>query len=408
MSVERRVTEFEKNLYLTPLRAYSKLKFNIVVERNDTIGLKPPYIILSNHVTDLDPFFVNCFVEEPISFVASASAFRKPIMKKILNYAGAIPKTKSRTDTSTIRNIIKAKKAGKVIGLFPEGNRTWNGLTEPMVFATVKLIKSLNIPVVVVNIKGGYLSQPRWSTSVRKGKVEVEFKKVWDVGELKTLPNEEIFEKLNAEITVNDFEWREQKGIEFKGKNLAEYLERYLYMCPNCEEIATLHSEGDELTCTSCNHKVRYNTKGTFEQVNGDLHFEYIYDWNDWQLAKLKEMIVDEQSLAKFTSSIFEDVKLARVMKEGNFEKLGDFQFHSTATDIIFTGVNGDASKKFQFPIVDIESINVFKSNVLNFFHEDLHYHVMIKDKRRSAVLWMCYLIAMQQVVDPERENIIF
>ena len=143
MSIERRLTNFELQSFLIPIRQFLNSKYNVKVTRNDTIGLKPPFLVLGNHVTDFDPFFINSYIEEPISFVAASSAFRKPHVRMLLNYAGAIPKTKSRTDTSTIRNILKAKKAGKVIGIFPEGNRTWNGLTEPMVYSTVKLIKSL-------------------------------------------------------------------------------------------------------------------------------------------------------------------------------------------------------------------------------------------------------------------------
>ena len=118
MSIERKPSVFERKLLLTPIRKYLELKFRMMVEKNETIGLKPPYLIVSNHVTDWDPLIINCYVEDSISFVAASQVFRHPLMEKVLNYTGAISKTKGRADSSTIRNIIKAKKAKRVIGLF--------------------------------------------------------------------------------------------------------------------------------------------------------------------------------------------------------------------------------------------------------------------------------------------------
>src|SRR5690606_25497073 len=99
---------------------------------------------------------------------------------------GAIPKMKFTNDTRTIRSILQAKKSNRVIGLFPEGNRNWDGVTEPLTYATAKLIKSLNIPVVIATIAGGYLSHPRWGESHRKGQISISFIKKWDKDELKT------------------------------------------------------------------------------------------------------------------------------------------------------------------------------------------------------------------------------
>ena len=169
MSLERKPGKLAQKLVLTPIRAYIERRSNVIIERNDTLGMEPPYLVLSNHVTNWDPLYINCYVNEPICFVAAAPLFRNPLLKRVLDYTGAISKTKFKNDTSTVRSMLKAKKHRRVIGIFPEGNRTWDGRTEPLVYSTAKLVKLLDIPVVIVTIRGGYLSHPRWADKHRKG-----------------------------------------------------------------------------------------------------------------------------------------------------------------------------------------------------------------------------------------------
>ena len=402
MSIERKISKVEQKLLLTPIKAYINAKYNIVVERNDTIGLKPPYLIVGNHVTDWDPLFINCYVEEPISFVAAASAFRKPFMKKVLNYAGAIPKTKSRTDTSTIRNILKAKKANRVIGLFPEGNRNWNGLPEPIFYSTVKLMKSLNIPIIVVNIKGGYLSSPRWAMEPRKGKVSLTFRKVWDIGDLKEMTHDEIFEQLQKELYVDDFKWNENERISFKGRNLAEGIERYLYMCPSCQHLTTIRSEGDYVSCNQCHYKVKYNEYGLFEQMNKPLHFKYIYEWSNWQSETLLNLMKNKETHEQLLKCFKEQVHVTKSLKDGTFVDHGVFTMTIENQVIHLTSENGEVS--IQLPILELDGVNLFKQLVLNFFFEEQHYHIELKNDHGPSYMWLQYIILMQKNANPERD----
>ena len=231
--------------------------------------------------------------------------------------------------------------------------------------------------------------------------------KVWDVG-VKELSLEEIFNQLTNEISVDDYAWSEQTGIEFKGNNLANYLERYLFMCPSCEGLSTMHSHGNEFECKECSYKVRYNTKGTFEQVSGDLKFEFIYEWNEWQQEMLKNWIKTQEGLAKVSEKMTELTKISRWKKGEKIEKLGKFEFSTDGLNLQFAPNAGNKKVPFQIPIDDVESVNVFQAFVLNFFYEDYHYHVKIINKRRSAFLWMSFIITLQKFVDADRENEIF
>jgi 1-acyl-sn-glycerol-3-phosphate acyltransferase len=86
------------------------------------------YLILSNHVTMFDPFFVAASFNFPIYFVASNDIFAYRLVTKIIKYlVEPISKTKNEVDFATIKEIIMMSKAGGSIGLFLSGNATYSG-----------------------------------------------------------------------------------------------------------------------------------------------------------------------------------------------------------------------------------------------------------------------------------------
>ena len=374
-----------------PIRKYIEMKYNVTVERNDTIGLKPPYIILGNHVNNWDPLFINCYVEEPMSFVAAAPIFLNPTVKKALDFTGAISKTKGRADRQTVRDILKAKKAGRVIGLFPEGNRSWNGHTAPLVYSTSKLIKLLNIPVVIATIKGGYLSQPRWSDSIRKGKTVVSFEKLWDVNELKDMDIDEVHATLTKALEFSDLKWQQETGIEFKGKRLANYLERHLYTCPNCKEVGHMHSEDDLFSCLQCGYSVRYTTKGTFEPNNGKLLFEHVYDWDNWQLEETARKMQDTAFRHLLERKLEDTVKVAQSIDKSPYNWLGNFDVKWMDDGIqLIQHANNMSPIYMKFD--EMEGLNVQMHHNLDFFYQNVFYRVQFVDPRASAYMWYKFI----------------
>ena len=77
----------------------------------------------------------------------------------------------------TIRKSKRIVNQGGSIGIFPEGNTTYSGENVYMTPATVKLIKMLKIPVIIINMKGLYLTFPRWAVYRKKGKATSYIKK---------------------------------------------------------------------------------------------------------------------------------------------------------------------------------------------------------------------------------------
>lgn len=238
---------------------------------------KGPVLILCNHVCELDPILLGLLLKKPFYFVAMADITSDKKVGPIVQHCfHCIPKSKGLSDLNCVKMMFKVKNEGNKLIVFPEGNRTYDGKKCHIDSSIAKLIKQFACPVAFFNIHGGYGSDPRWGYKTRKGKTYSELRALMMPEEYANLTNDEIMEKINEYLTVDDY------ALEgpFKGKNKANYLERFLYKCPDCGEVGHLHSEGDDFYCDKCGYRVKYNEHMRFELINGKAKVETVYDWS--------------------------------------------------------------------------------------------------------------------------------
>ena len=189
---------------------YSVMRYGIHVESMKRPG-KQPYLLLSNHQTAFDQFFVGMIYRGPVYYVASEDLFSNGFVSGLLRYAVApIPIRKQTTDIRSVMNCIKVAKEGGTIAIAPEGNRTFSGRTEYIKPSIVGLVRVLKLPVAFIRIEGGYGVQPRWSDVVRKGKMRAYVSRILSPEEAARLTDDELLQLICSELTVNDFE---QEGI---------------------------------------------------------------------------------------------------------------------------------------------------------------------------------------------------
>ena len=148
---------------------HAKIKYNYKATKSD---IKPPFLLMCNHTTALDPVFASLSFKCPIYYCSTDDLFNIPVATPLLKYLVApIPKMKSGMDMRAMRDCVRVIKEGGAVGIFPEGNRTLSGAQWEMTDAVAKFVKMCNATLVLYNIEGGYGSDPRWGTSVRKGKM---------------------------------------------------------------------------------------------------------------------------------------------------------------------------------------------------------------------------------------------
>lgn len=369
------------------LRIYFSIKYNISYNNKDLQKINPPYIILANHVNNLDPFFITSYIKQPVYFVTSDEQFRYPLRKFLLrNLVGAIPKKKFVSDINTVKDIIKVIKNKGIVGIFPEGQRSWEGETKEIIFSTAKLVKKIGVPVVTVQLKGALLAHPRWSNTNRKGKVELDYTFILSSKQIKEMSIEEIQTCLQKSLYHNEYQYQQEKMNTYKAAKLAENLELFLFTCPKCHTIGSLKSENNKFFCENCGYSVTVNEYGFFDKVNNTLFFKNPGEWDKWQLTHLqgicKTAVSSEDNIDIISDN---NVSLYVSTKFKPLEKL-------TYGNIILNKDNlaiSDTSKEVKlFKLSEISGVSIQYKNELEFYYDEKLYRFKFDDITISAHKW--------------------
>lgn len=374
--------------------------------------LKPPFILVGNHSTLLDPFLTNYFVPHPIHWVASDGNMRNPLMRFLLiKLVGSIPKSKVIPDIETVNWIVEfiRKKKG-VVGFYPEGQSTWDGASMPAFGSTAKLIKLLKAPVICAVSRGAYMTKPRWAYTRREGGMEIEFKTLFTPQALKSMSVEEIDAALNSAIAHNDPSWARAKGLRFRHPRRAECLELALFACPACGALHTMSSRNELISCSTCGFSAEYGEDGSFRlKEAGDsplplydtfslgakeIIFLSIQEWDRWQRSHLHSLIVKDFTLAP-GRPLFSDegVKLLRGKRMDTMRSMGSGKLTLSADSLTLWPEKG---RPIAFDLQEIEGPGVLKWNFLEFYVGMTVYRARFSDKKASGYK---YATALEQLI---------
>jgi len=240
------------------------LKFGYRAERPK--HLPKNYIVLANHTTDWDPVFVGAGFSRMMYFVGSEHIARWPNAYRFLKFAfNPIMRYKGTTAFSTVTEMLRRLKAGKNVCLFAEGVRSWDGTNSPILPSTGKMVKKAKCGLVTYRIEGGYFVSPMWSTSLRRGPIRGRIANVYTPEQLAAMTSDEVNEAIIRDLHENAYERQLANPVAYTGENLAEGMESFLFLCPDCGKIDTMRTHGDTVACTACGHSFRYTEYGMLE-----------------------------------------------------------------------------------------------------------------------------------------------
>lgn len=381
-----KVNPLAEKIVKSVLKIVFKNLFNLKPDIPEEIkNMKPPFVLLPNHQGFWDPFIAGVYFKEPVFYITSDAVFRSPLFSFLLKFLGAIPKTKAQSDLDALKNIFEIKDQGKSIGIFPEGQRTWDGSTLPLIKSTSKLVRMLKIPVVTVVFKGGFYSHPRWGTSIRKGKLDLEYKVLFSGEEVGKMKVSEIHQRLTEELFHDEVEYQKQTMVEYSGGRYAENIEQFLFACPSCGELTGLYSEQDRFSCKNCGKQWIIDSRQQISAVSGETHFDNIRDWNSWQLVQLHKKIDRDFGSDKI---LLEDDGVIFLTgfksRKPRFFSAGSMTLNSE--ELVMYNNHGKVLKTI--PLQSISGINVQNKEILDLYYENVLYLVRDRNHRFSSYKW--------------------
>jgi 1-acyl-sn-glycerol-3-phosphate acyltransferase len=236
------------------LRGFILRYFQLKPVNAKVVPSSGPGIILSNHSTLFDPIWVYAMLKRPVYFAATEDLFRKRALGQLIRWFGAFPKRKAASDMAALRSIFTIAEKGGLVGVFPEGVRTWDGGMQPLNNSIAKLIRRLKVPVYVCRLEGAYLVYPRWARRWRRLPVRGMFSRLYEAGAIPG-SDQKILADIGAAIRSPDFDdasatpRRQQRG-------LAVNVTKVLYRCPSCGTMEGLKVvrpfSSNRVECSSC------------------------------------------------------------------------------------------------------------------------------------------------------------
>lgn len=248
-----------------------------------------PCLVLANHNSDWDPLLLAPAFPQQMYFIASEHIFRWGFLSRIICWLVApIPLRKGSSAAGTVVSALRYLKAGMNVALFAEGNKSFSGVTCQVHPTTAKLARSGGAWLVTYRLEGGYLTSPRWSAGLRRGKMTGRCAGVYSPETLQAMTTEEVDALIRRDLWEDAFERQEKDPVAYKGKRLAEHLETALCLCPRCGQVGALQSRDDRFFC-SCGLDLRYGEDGFF--TGTEVPFSTVRDWDAWQLKELDERV---------------------------------------------------------------------------------------------------------------------
>ena len=370
------------SLYHLTFGLYLRIAFNLRRTPDSDSLPKGPYVLLGNHCNNFDGFLLQCLTMRLILFVVTNTMFKNRVLSALLTFVGFIPKRKFTSDAASVRQIIRAAQAGGVIGIFPEGMRSWDGRSVPISNGTFKLIHMLKIPVVTARIMGGYLSGPRWANTRRRGRVEVKLTTLIDAQAIRTLNLNEITKRISAALSHDEASWEEQKKIPFRGKGLAEGFERLLYLCPECGHIGTMVTHQRRIYCTACSAEYALDLYGRIHSIRGSLPADNAADLNAWQYERFKDYI------ASHTGETLIRDECAHLARSAG----PDDAMSEVAVGTLILTRSALIIQNLCFRLSEISGAALHFKSGLMFRHGNCEYLVRFDNPRVSVHKWGCAL----------------
>ena len=262
----------------------------------ETIGmedLKPPYMLLSNHMHFID-FELTAMATwpHPVSNVVSIDGY--VVKWFLLEWIGAIATRKYTTDLHLVKSIRKVLQRGDILAMYPEARYTPCGTTAFLPDSVGKLIRMNKVPVVAVVHHGNHLYAPFWNfRSKRKVPMHTTLKLILTPEQIAKMSADEINDLLKKELQYDEYRYQKENGIHITEPDRAEGLHKVLYQCPHCLAESKMDSKGAELFCTACGKRWTWREDGYLEAQDGNTEFDHIPDWFAWERQQVEKQIED-------------------------------------------------------------------------------------------------------------------
>lgn len=166
---------WESCLYL-PTYLLGRLLWRVQFRNLPPPELQSGAILAANHRSSVDPFFVQLAARRRVHWMVAQEYCRHALFGPLLRALQVIPTNRSGLDTAATKAALRITKAGRLVGMFPEGrlNMTAGPLLPLRGGAALVAMRS-QVPLIPLWISGSPLGKSVWSPLLMPARVTITF-----------------------------------------------------------------------------------------------------------------------------------------------------------------------------------------------------------------------------------------
>ena len=366
----------------------TKYLFNPRITNPENMPLTGPCFIYGNHANYFDPFMLNVgMTTEPTAGVMTRDQFHKTLPRIFMDSIGIVPTSKYVPEPGILRSVMRLIDQRRMIVIFPEGGRRWDGKPKPLIETTLKLFWKMRIPVHPVQIHGSYLSWPRWADKIRKSSTELRF---LDPVHASDFGDYETFSTYCRDLITFDEYTPPEKAMPTKCKKPASGLYRILYRCPESGVNGAIFSpDGEHVFSRETDLRYRMNAASRLIAKDGSkVSLIDLYEKIN-QIPMVFENSKEKILLEKNGGQINKLDRMQRLQKlDRGYVKLTSDGIHATV-----------GSQQFNFTLNEIHYTSVEQNHKLTVTGpEDI---IQINLEGQSALQWQLYIKRLKKGENP-------
>jgi 1-acyl-sn-glycerol-3-phosphate acyltransferase len=255
-----------------------------------------PFLLLANHSHALDGYVLGSLLGRPVRYMANIEGVSK-FAAAFSGLAGAFGKRKGMPDVASLKMALAYLKAGEPVGIFPEGDRSWDGRTAAINTGVARLARMAGVSILLARQRGSFLTMPRWAKVRRRGRWYVDFS-VIDQETVNNASLEELVLRIRAGLANDDMAWASRAGIRFLCRAPAKGVSKALWACPDCGSAGNMQDDEHSIRCSSCSGAWSVDANFNVRRLSGcgarDAMIQNVPAWITWQKSFARGLTSDE------------------------------------------------------------------------------------------------------------------
>jgi 1-acyl-sn-glycerol-3-phosphate acyltransferase len=173
------------SIFRSCCRIATSVLFDLKVYGAEHVPVTGGALLLSNHLSYLDPPCIGVQLRRPTSYLAKSELFEVPVFGRVIPKLNAFPVRQGAGDIGAVRETIRRLQEGHVLTVFPEGSRSADGELQPLAGGFTLIVRKVDVPIIPVAIDGTFQAWPIHQSMFKPTPVRVKFGPPMNVQKMK-------------------------------------------------------------------------------------------------------------------------------------------------------------------------------------------------------------------------------